>query len=247
MTHLRFGIDFIRWTMSCISSISFSILINGVATSFFSFREGVQQGCPLSLLVFLLVDEGLSRFLFEARSSKNFGGVQILHVLYISHLLFVDGILIFCDGSRRYTNKLIEGLELFKIANRMLVNANNSTLSCNLMEEGEMAYMATKLPFLMKDLDSGIKYLGFQLKPNDYRKEYIGNGWLENSKRGYIFEAIGGCRVLEDWFSLNQFWKQSRFNGYWCPGYPKAFWKRWEGYVLCTFGGSIRRKISCHW
>lgn len=35
LTHLGFGINFIRWIMSCITTVSFSVLINGAATPFF--------------------------------------------------------------------------------------------------------------------------------------------------------------------------------------------------------------------
>jgi len=53
----------------------------------------------------------------------------------------------------------------------MLVNVHKSILSCNLMDDPEMDYMVSKLLFLRKDFDDGIKYLGFQIKLKDYRKE----------------------------------------------------------------------------
>lgn len=63
LTYLGFHIDFIRWIMCCISTVSFAILINGVASPFFMAECGIRQGFPLSTLLFLLVAEGLSRFL----------------------------------------------------------------------------------------------------------------------------------------------------------------------------------------
>jgi hypothetical protein len=67
LTHLGFGFSFINWIMSCISSVSFVVLINGAATPFFQAERGLRQGCPLSPLLFLLVAEGLSRALKEAK------------------------------------------------------------------------------------------------------------------------------------------------------------------------------------
>ena len=67
LTHLGFGIDFIRWIMSCITTNSFPILINRVASPFFHVERGLHRGCPLSPLLFLLVAEGLSRALGKQR------------------------------------------------------------------------------------------------------------------------------------------------------------------------------------
>ena len=41
LTHLGFGISFIRWIMSCITRVSVSVLINGVASSFFHAERGL--------------------------------------------------------------------------------------------------------------------------------------------------------------------------------------------------------------
>ena len=53
------------------------------------------------------------------RSAKRGGGFKWIHisnVLFISHLLFVDDILIFCDGSHRHIDKICEGMDLLQVA-----------------------------------------------------------------------------------------------------------------------------------
>lgn len=63
LTHLRFLFIFIKWIMSYITNIPFSVLVNGSASPFFFSERGSQQGCLLSPLLFLLVKEGLSRLI----------------------------------------------------------------------------------------------------------------------------------------------------------------------------------------
>jgi len=55
LTHLGFDIGFIRWIMSCITTISFFVLINEATSPFFHSERGIRQGFPLSSLLFLLV------------------------------------------------------------------------------------------------------------------------------------------------------------------------------------------------
>ena len=46
-----------RWIAFCISTIRYSVLINGEASGFFSSSKGLRQGDPLSPLLFILVME----------------------------------------------------------------------------------------------------------------------------------------------------------------------------------------------
>jgi hypothetical protein len=40
------GLHMTNWIMSCVTSSSFVVLINGEATDFFRSDRGVRQGCP---------------------------------------------------------------------------------------------------------------------------------------------------------------------------------------------------------
>lgn len=99
--------------MGSISSVSFAILVNGWATSSFNIDRGIRQGCPLSPLLFFLVMECLSRLIASTKRSGVFSGLKIMEHFYLTHLLFVDDILIFLNGSVRDTTSLNEILNLF--------------------------------------------------------------------------------------------------------------------------------------
>ena len=52
LTHLGFQIDFIRWIMSCLTTVSFAVLINGATSPFFSLKAWVEAGMLVFPFVF---------------------------------------------------------------------------------------------------------------------------------------------------------------------------------------------------
>lgn len=129
LIHLGFNVSFVIWVMECISTTSFAVLINGTASPFFKAERGLRQGCPLSPLVFLLVAEGLNRYIIEAVQRGELQDLKLALGLTLTHLLLVDDILLFCNGTRRDIECLERGIILFKIATGMLINLLKSTLT----------------------------------------------------------------------------------------------------------------------
>ena len=114
--------------------------------------------------------EGLSRFLKEAVRRNDLNGLLLAPGLNLTHLLFVDDILLFCKGSSHDIDCLFRGLTLFKIAMGMVINFQKSSVSCHRLLDSDMRYLRGSLPIQVSEISEGIKYLGFFLKPNGYRK-----------------------------------------------------------------------------
>ena len=109
--------------------------------------------------------------MLDAKRRGHIEGLRVATNLNITHLLFVDDILIFCNGSLKEAEKLSEILLLLCKETGMQINSRKSRLTNFNLEYDVMRVMLELFPFLHYTLDEGIKYLGFILKPNCYRKE----------------------------------------------------------------------------
>ena len=102
MDRMGFGSRWKTWIRTCISSVRFSVMVNGSPSGFFGSSRGIRQEDPLSPLLFLLVMEVLSRMLHrteEAGFIRGFkAGNGVEDDFHVSHLLFADDTIVFCDA-----------------------------------------------------------------------------------------------------------------------------------------------------
>jgi hypothetical protein len=90
----RFGYQVTKWIMSCVTSPSYVVLINGETSDFFRSGRGLRQGCPLSPLLFILVMEAFSLLLKKNKVERKLTGIKVSSMINILHLFFVDDVLI---------------------------------------------------------------------------------------------------------------------------------------------------------
>ena len=76
LKRMGFGEKWCRWIRTCISTVQFSVLINGTPTDFFGSTRGLRQGDPLSPLLFLVMMEVLSRMLKRVEGAGLIRGFQ---------------------------------------------------------------------------------------------------------------------------------------------------------------------------
>lgn len=153
LTHLGFPFAYIKWIMSCIKDVSYSVLLNGEATPFFLSERGLRQGCPLSPLLFLLIMEGLSRSIIVAQNINELVGIKISENFYLTHLLFVDDVLIFLNGSIGDSSVLHNIFKLFQQATGMMINEGKSTITIIGFSQHETIYTTQRFPFSALNLE----------------------------------------------------------------------------------------------
>ena len=158
----------VNWTLGCVSLVSFVVLINGVASSFFKSGRGLRQGCPLALLLFLIVVEGLGRDLLAAKASGDFHGISFGNDITLTHVLFVDDIVMVSDGSEQSLSTLYDILQTFCKSSGMMINEDKSTLLHSKLDDAELITVQNIFCCTADKIEFGLKYLGFFLKPCRY-------------------------------------------------------------------------------
>ena len=94
--------------------------------SFFSASRGIRQGCPLSPLLFILVIEGLSLMIVDARDHSLIKGIKISSTFALTHLLFVDDVILLGSGSLSEWMAFDVILSKFCKASRMCISIDKS-------------------------------------------------------------------------------------------------------------------------
>lgn len=96
-------------------------MVNGTPKGYFRSSRGLRQGDPLSPLLFVIVMEAFSKMLEKAVGHSLLMGF-VVEQLYVSHLLFVDETLIFCDADAEQFRNLHRLLLCFEVVSGLRIN-----------------------------------------------------------------------------------------------------------------------------
>ncbi|RVW34945.1 Transposon TX1 uncharacterized 149 kDa protein [Vitis vinifera] len=164
MQKMGFGEKWVGWIRWCITTASFSVLINGSPTGFFQSTRGLRQGDPISPYLFVLGMEALSCLINKAVRGGFLSGCRLRgrggNGIQVSHLLFADDTLVFCKDSQDQMDVLSWLLMWFEAISGLNINLEKSEiLPVGRVENAEV--LASELGCKVGSLPS--TYLGLPL------------------------------------------------------------------------------------
>ena len=104
---MNFHLHMIQWLMVCVSSPTYSIILNGCLEGYFKGEKGLRQADPISPYLFILVMEAFSCTLDKKVQHTGFIFHPKCEELKINHVIFTDDLFIMCGAN-------ISSLEIMK-------------------------------------------------------------------------------------------------------------------------------------
>ena len=156
--------------MSCVSTSSISVLVNGGGFDYFHPSRGIRQGDPLSPYLFILCMKVLGALITKKCEAKLWDPVKVaLGGIAFSHLFFVDDLVLFAKTDRKNCIAIKNAIETYGVLSRQKVSDEKSRVffSPNISREEELC---STLGY--RSIPALGKYLGFPIKhtsdPHDF-------------------------------------------------------------------------------
>ena len=171
MKHMGFNAKWISWIMKCVTTVSYSVLINGSPHGNIIPGRGIRQGDPLSPYLFILCAEVLSHMMKQAESTRNLKGIHLsTKSPAISHLLFADDSLFFTLANPRSCYAIKQILNDYEEVSGQAVNLRKSAITFGRHVKDDTKRRMRHLLGIHNEGGEG-KYLGLPEQFNKKKKE----------------------------------------------------------------------------
>ncbi|XP_071912409.1 uncharacterized protein [Coffea arabica] len=156
-----------------ISNVWFSVVVNGAPQGFFKSSRGIRQEDPLSLGLFVLRAEVLSRHLNSLSGRQGFIPFRVpMGCPIITHLAYANDIIIFSSGMKKSLQLVMQVLENYTSISGQKVNHQKSGfLSHASLSDLRKRIIAQVTGFCFQSFP--VTYLGCPLYSGRWRKSYF--------------------------------------------------------------------------
>ncbi|CAL1355157.1 unnamed protein product [Linum trigynum] len=131
LARLGFKEKWRQWILGAVCSPTISVLINGESKGFFTAHKGLRQGDPSSPGLFVLVMDILSFMLSKLKEDGKIKGFFMNEEEQrgeVTHLLFADDTLIFCDASPDQILHITVTLACFQAVTGLKINLDKTVI-----------------------------------------------------------------------------------------------------------------------
>nr|GEX92818.1 hypothetical protein [Tanacetum cinerariifolium] len=152
----------IGWITTCISTLKFTICVNGERFGYFKGGRGLRQGDPISPYIFTMVMEMINLMVKdEIRKEKAFKFHFGCKKLRITHLCFTDDLIMFSHGDRVSVLTLKSALDKFSAISGLHPNLGKCTMFYRSLDDDTKNEICSIFPF--KEGKLPMRYLGVPL------------------------------------------------------------------------------------
>ncbi|XP_057418946.1 uncharacterized protein LOC130713173 [Lotus japonicus] len=261
LLQMGFPVNWVRLIMNCVTSVSFSIMLNGNPQEKFFPQRGLRQGDPLSPYLFILCGEVFSAMIEKSMAASEISGIKISrHAPVISHLLFADDSVLFARATMEEAQCIKNILGAFERAYGQRINFDKSMLSVS-RNVHDNRFNEIKQLLQVKAVGSYDRYLGLptivgksKTQIFNFVKERVWKklkGWKEKflSRAGRevliksVVQAIPSyvmsCFILPDGLCADIDHMISRF--YWGGDSTRRglHWTKWENLCKSKVEGGL--------
>lgn len=173
---MNFSHHFIKIIMQCVTTVKYSLLLNGQKACNFNPQRGLLQGDPLSPYLFICCMNVLSVMLHQVEEAKQIQGIQFNRSgPMVSHVMYVDDLILCFKEDFDSCRVMADLLHSFCTIAGLEVNTDKS-----------FAVFSPNTPNELKDEMAGM----FKLKWADRIGKYLGTYINEHKDKNRNFQVL---------------------------------------------------------
>ena len=161
--------------MQCVSTVTYSFLINASPRGRVTPSRGIRQRDPLSLYIFIMCSEVLSGLCNKAQEDGTLKGISVARGCpRLNHLLFADDTMFFLRASKESGEALTGLLKRYEEMSGQSINVDKSSINFSRKAPANLKTAVKNALSIQKEGGIG-KYLGL---PELFGRRICSPHWL---------------------------------------------------------------------